>query len=96
MSRGKPFLKSLLSSRRLSGLGLIMAEGEGITMLLTFQPGRGGGWGVGVGVRGGVCCALPPLLQKIFSYFMCMGVLAALVCVHHMHAWCTQRPEASV
>lgn len=63
-----------------------MAEGEGITMLLTFQPGWGRGGERGWGLRGGVCCALPPLLQKIFSYFMCMGVLAALVYVHPMHA----------
>ena len=26
-------------------------------------------------------------------YIMCMGVLSASMCVHHLHVWCPQRPE---
>lgn len=27
---------------------------------------------------------------------MCLSVLAALVYVHHMHAWCPRRPQETI
>jgi hypothetical protein len=32
----------------------------------------------------------------IYFYLMCMNVLPPCMYVHHMHAWCPQRPEEGI